>query len=377
MLTYALERFAPACARTGGSRRSSSEYAGYSQPAAPRRVRLRQHHRRERRRCARCWQGRAGRRRPRRPCCCAARPAPARSWSPARSTSTRRASTQPFVAVNCAALAPGAARERAVRAREGRVHRRDRATRRPLRAGRRRHAVPRRDRRAAAARCRSSCCACCRSASSSAWAARETIKVDVRVVAATNRDLEQHDRGGRVPRGPLLPAQRRSRSTCRRCASASTDHSAAGRALRRASSRASAGQAGPPALDAGALAALRELPWPGNVRELENMIERAIILARGSGSPRADLDFGRRAQPSTGRPDRRRCRRRRHPTARGRRDGWPPAAERLLEQRAQGDRRRRSKARRATSPAPRARSASTGRRCTTGCASTASSTCCR
>ena len=45
----------------------------------------------------------------------------------------------------------GAAREhprgRAVRLREGRVHRRGPAPRRPLRAGRRRHAVPRRDRR--------------------------------------------------------------------------------------------------------------------------------------------------------------------------------------------------------------------------------------
>ena len=42
---------------------------------------------------------------------------------------------------------------------------------RPLRAGRRRHALPRRDRRDAARRSRRSCCACCRSASSSASAA--------------------------------------------------------------------------------------------------------------------------------------------------------------------------------------------------------------
>ena len=41
-------------------------------------------------------------------------------------------------------------RERAVRPREGRVHRRQRAQDRPLRAGRGRHAVPRRDRRHAA-----------------------------------------------------------------------------------------------------------------------------------------------------------------------------------------------------------------------------------
>ena len=46
--------------------------------------------------------------------------------------------------------AGGAVRERAVRPREGRVHRCQSGSRRPLRAGRRRHAVPRRDRQRAA-----------------------------------------------------------------------------------------------------------------------------------------------------------------------------------------------------------------------------------
>ena len=53
----------------------------------------------------------------------------------------------PFVAVNCAALPETLARVRAVRLREGRVHRRRRAQGRPLRAGERRHALPRRGRR--------------------------------------------------------------------------------------------------------------------------------------------------------------------------------------------------------------------------------------
>ena len=44
----------------------------------------------------------------------------------------------------------GAARDRAVRPRARRVHRRDRRQARPVRGGRRRHAVPRRDRRAVA-----------------------------------------------------------------------------------------------------------------------------------------------------------------------------------------------------------------------------------
>jgi transcriptional regulator with PAS, ATPase and Fis domain len=33
-------------------------------------------------------------------------------------------------------------------------------------------------------------------------------------------------------------------------------------------------------IDAGALAALQSYSWPGNVRELENVIQRAIIVAR-------------------------------------------------------------------------------------------------
>ena len=44
--------------------------------------------------------------------------------------------------------------------------------------------------------------------------------------------------------------------------------------------------------------------WPGNVRELENIIERAMILARGGELHAQHLDFGRRTthQPSGGYP---------------------------------------------------------------------------
>ena len=64
------------------------------------------------------------------------------------------------------------------------------ATRKPGRSRRRRrHALPRRDRRAVASRCRPSSCACSRRASSRASARSQPHTVDVRVVAATNRDL--------------------------------------------------------------------------------------------------------------------------------------------------------------------------------------------
>ena len=100
-----------------------------------------------------------------------------------------------------------AARERAVRPRQGRVHRRRPRQGRP-RAGRRgRHAVPRRDRRhqpgaagQAAARAPG--------AAGPPRRRRETIPIDVRSSAATHRDLRGAGRERPVPRGPLLPDQR-------------------------------------------------------------------------------------------------------------------------------------------------------------------------
>ena len=45
------------------------------------------------------------------------------------------------------------------------------------------------------------------------------IKVDVRVIAATNRDLRKRVEAGAVPRGSLLPPERRRTSRSRPCAS--------------------------------------------------------------------------------------------------------------------------------------------------------------
>ena len=81
-------------------------------------------------------------------------------------------------------------RERAVRAREGRVHGRDRRAG-PVPHGRRRHALPRRDRRAAARRCRRSSCARSRRRRCGRSARPTSVPVDLRIITATHRDLER------------------------------------------------------------------------------------------------------------------------------------------------------------------------------------------
>ena len=55
---------------------------------------------------------------------------------------------------------------------------------------------------------------------SAAW---RRVAVDVRFVAATNRDLDDEHRGRQLPAGPLLPARTASPCTSRRCASARGD----------------------------------------------------------------------------------------------------------------------------------------------------------
>jgi DNA-binding NtrC family response regulator len=119
----------------------------------------------------------------------------------------------------------------------------------------------------------------------------ETIKVDVRVISATHRDLEhliadgkfREDLYYRLNVFPITLPPLRDRTTD---IPLLVEHfvqkyaQSTGKLVRGA--------------DAQATAMLSSYPWPGNVRELENVIERALILATGNTLSACDLDFGTR-----------------------------------------------------------------------------------
>ena len=115
----------------------------------------------------------------------------------------------------------------------------------------------------------------------------EPIKVDVRVVCATNRDLEEEVEDGALPRGPLLPHQRGHHPPAA-AARAAEDipllvaHFLAKYARRER--RADGGASSPEAMRRSTGYA-----WPGNVRELENAIERALALSKGDVVLPSDL----------------------------------------------------------------------------------------
>ncbi len=104
------------------------------------------------------------------------------------------------------------------------------------------------------------------------------IAVDVRVVAATNRDLEAAVRGGTFRRDlyyrlAVFPIALPALAERREDIAALALH-LLGRAVER--HRLPATRLGP-----AALAALTLAEWPGNVRQLANLLERAAILAGG------------------------------------------------------------------------------------------------
>jgi transcriptional regulator with GAF, ATPase, and Fis domain len=121
-----------------------------------------------------------------------------------------------------------------------------------------------------------------------------TLKVDVRVLAATNRDLRamvnqstfREDLYFRLSVMHVeLPPMRERRDDIIQIA---------GHFLKEVAARRNMGLTFTP----DALAALTTYSFPGNVRELRNMIERAASLASGPQVTRADLVFGRDQGPS-------------------------------------------------------------------------------
>ena len=165
-----------------------------------------------------------------------------------------------------------AGREHALRPRARRVHRRGAAAHRQVRAGQRRHALPRRDRRPAA---RAAGQAAARDPGGRDRAGRRR-QADQDVVPPDRRDQRRpraRGQGGHVPRGSLLPPQRRSRCACRRCASASrTCRSWCSSSCARYNARFRKHVRASPT---STLRDAQHYWWPGNIRELENLIERA------------------------------------------------------------------------------------------------------
>jgi transcriptional regulator with GAF, ATPase, and Fis domain len=111
-------------------------------------------------------------------------------------------------------------------------------------------------------------------------------RVDVRVIAATNRDLTEEVRRGRFRRDlfyrlnvfPItLPALRERREDLPTLVRYLSDR--LGRSLGKPIER----------ISPGTLEALQRYDWPGNIRELENVLQQGIILARDSTLDLADF----------------------------------------------------------------------------------------
>jgi two-component system NtrC family response regulator len=117
---------------------------------------------------------------------------------------------------------------------------------------------------------------------------REQIEVDVRVIAATNRDLKAAMREGRfredlyyrlgVVTVPLPPLRDREGDIALLATTL----------LQRFGAEANKKIS---AFTPQALRAMERYQWPGNVRELENRVKRAVIMAEGAKITPADLDL--------------------------------------------------------------------------------------
>ena len=122
-----------------------------------------------------------------------------------------------------------------------------------------------------------------------------SIKVDVRVIAATNRDLEKAVAEGTFRRDLYfrlhvleisVPPLRKRPEDIEELAFYFLEryNQETGRKIRGYTPEA--------------LRCMREYRWPGNVRELKNVVERAVVLARGEVIEREDLSLSNLATVS-------------------------------------------------------------------------------
>ena len=114
------------------------------------------------------------------------------------------------------------------------------------------------------------------------------VKVDVRVVSATSRDLQEEIAAGRFRedffyRLNVVPVHLPALSDRREDIPPLVDHFVACYATER--------RIKTPSIASDAIAALQAYDWPGNVRQLRNIVERTIILAPGDRIARIDVDM--------------------------------------------------------------------------------------
>ena len=114
------------------------------------------------------------------------------------------------------------------------------------------------------------------------------VKVDVRVVSATARDLTQEIAEGRFRedlyyRLNVVPVTIPSLAERREDIPALVEHFMAHYAVER--------RVRTPEIAPDAMVAMQSYDWPGNVRQLRNVVERTIILAPGDRIGRIDLDL--------------------------------------------------------------------------------------
>ena len=119
-----------------------------------------------------------------------------------------------------------------------------------------------------------------------------TIRVNVRVIASTNRDLAKEVAEGRFRedlyyRLHVLPVEVAPLRERPEDITSLAEHFAAVHAAKNGSEQ--------PMFEAEAVRRLQTWSWPGNVRELENVVHRAVILGRDGRISADDLVFG----PST------------------------------------------------------------------------------